>query len=125
MVELIELECQILRGAPGWASCTVRSRESILEIGPFSHALTEGIDDLVRATTCIVLGAWEQTFSMDDEPEPRWQWLLRREVRWHPHRHELGVTIRRIDDVVSDAGEEVFRVVCDPDDFGRAVLSAM
>jgi hypothetical protein len=62
---------------------------------------------------------------MDDEPEPRWEWGLRRELLWRPRRSELEVTIRRIDDVVGDVGDEVFRATCDPDEFGRAVLSAV
>lgn len=125
MVEPIELECRVLPNAPGWASCTVRSGDSFVEIGQFSHALTEGFDDLVRATTAIVSGSRRQTFSMDDEPEPSWQWVLAQELQWGPKRFELEVTIRRIDDVVSGAGETVFLAVCDPDDFGRAVVSAM
>ena len=119
------MEFQVLPGAHGWVSGTVRSGESFVEIGPFSHALTEGIDDLVRGTASILCGAWEQTFSMDDEPEPIWQWRLKRELLWQPKRYELSVTIRRIDDVVAGVGEDVFQAVCDPDGFGRAVVAAM
>ena len=125
MLEPISLEFEVLPGGPGWASCIVRSGERYLKIGHFSHALSEGLDDLVRATTCIVSGAWEQVFSMDDEPEPKWQWRLRRKLIWQPNRYELEISIRRIDDVATDAGEDVFASVCDPDDFGRAVLQAM
>jgi hypothetical protein len=125
MPECVELECRILPGAPGWASCSIRIGDKSLTIGAFSHVLSEGIDDLVRAATAVVLGAWDQAFSMDEEPEPRWQWTLRRRLLHRPRRFELEVTIKRIDDVVAEAGDQAFRAVCDPDDFGRAVLVAM
>jgi hypothetical protein len=64
---------------------------------------------------------------MDYEPEPRWQWRLKREMRRDvlAHRAILDVTITRFDDVVAMTGEEVFRATCDPDQFGGAVLSAL
>jgi hypothetical protein len=125
VVDAIQIELRILPGAPGWAAFKVQSGDRSVEIPMFSHALSDGFDDLVRATTCIVSGAWERTFSMDDEPEPRWQWLLKRNELWHPRRSGLEVTISRIDDVMVELGEEVFRTTCDADDFGRAVLEAM
>ena len=126
VLQPIERDLQINVGAPGWASCTVKSGERRIDVGPFSHVLTEGIDDLVRETAAIVSGAWQRTFSMDDEPQPRWQWLLKRELRGYgaARRHELDVTISRIDDLETMATNEVFRVTCDPDHFGNAVLVA-
>jgi hypothetical protein len=62
---------------------------------------------------------------MDDEPEPKWQWHLKRKLVWQPQRDELEIAIKRIDNIETDVGEDVFASVCDPDDFGRAVLQAM
>jgi hypothetical protein len=125
MVKPIKLECQVLPGAPGWAACTVQSGETIVRIGPFSHALTEGIDDLVRAATAIVSERTEQIFSMDDEPEPIWKWSLKPKLARGPSREELEVTIQRFDDVMSEHGVEVFHATCDRDQFGQAVVSAI
>ena len=128
MLEGIELDCRILPGPPGWASCTVRAGEQSVEIALFSHALTEGIDDLVRAALNVACGDWRlQAFSMDGEPEPSWQWQLKLDLRGYgpARRLELDVTITRIDDVDTMAGVEVLRATCDPDDFCRVVLAAM
>jgi len=125
MMEPIALEFEILPGAPGWATCTVRSGPRSVGIGPFSHVLSDGLDDLVRAATTIVSGAGQQTFSMDAEPEPRWEWSLNRNSVSRSRPSELEVTITRFDDVTFGIGEEVLRTVCDPDDFGRAVVSAI
>jgi hypothetical protein len=64
---------------------------------------------------------------MDDEPQPRWQWFLKHELRGqgHERRPELDVTISRIDDLETMVASEIFLVTCDPDDFGKAVLLAM
>jgi hypothetical protein len=128
MLSPVKLALRILPGSPGWAACSIRSGDHSVEVGPFSHALTDGIDNLVRATVSIVCGYWEaETFSMDNEPQPRWQWHLKRELRGYgpARRAELDVTITKFDDTDTIAGNQVFRVTCDPDDFGRAVLSAM
>ncbi|HEY1750463.1 MAG TPA: hypothetical protein VGG29_04335 [Caulobacteraceae bacterium] len=121
MAEPVEFDCSILTGPPGWASCSLRVGERSVKIGPFSHALTDGLDDLVRATVSIACqGGRAETFSMDDEPEPRWQWLLK--LARGP---ELDVVITRIDDVETMIATEVLRATCDPDDFGRAILSGL
>jgi len=120
MPELVHLDFQIT--GPGWAKCSVRLGPSAIEIGPFSHALSDGFDDLVRSTLLIVTGCWRTNFSMDDEPEPRWVWSLEQTQQYHPYRLELLITIT-LADMGGELGAVVLREICDPDDFARAVLA--
>jgi len=128
MLDAIEIECRILPGAPGWATLTVKAGGRSIEVPSFSHALTDSFDDLVRATLYLTCGGWRtKTFSMDDEPEPLWQWQLKREPRGYgPDRRQvLDVTTTRIDDLETMAATDIFIATCDPDQFARAVLEAM
>jgi hypothetical protein len=97
-------------------------------MAPFSGALTDPLDDFLRAALLIATGAYEVEFRFDGEPDPWWMWRLRQDVLAHPVRGELKVKISRWDlppEGSPEASPEVaFEAICDPDLFAFAVVSA-
>ena len=113
MASEVELTFNFSTANTGWATCVLRVGTASVEIGPFSQALTEGLDDLFRSSLLIATGAYRTSFTMDDEPEPKWSWELVQDRQYHPTREVLTVTIclQHWDD---ETGGVALHATCDP-----------
>lgn len=120
----VELAFSFSTTNTGWATCVLRIGATSVEIGPFSQAITDGLDDLFRSTLLMATGAYRASFSMDDEPEPKWLWALVQDRQYHPTREVLTVTVSRLHHWDDETGRIVLHATCDTDDFGFAVLAA-
>jgi hypothetical protein len=104
----------------GWADCDVEiagQRASMV-----ASYLSDALADMLAATTAVVKGAAESTFSFHEEPA---------EVRWCLRRagpERMRVRILRLEDAFADLPDEVGEVLLDADcrtrTFAGQVLSA-
>jgi len=104
----------------GWADCDVEIAGQ--QASMIASYLSDALADLLAATTAVVKGAAESTFSFHEEPA---------EVRWRLRRagpERMRVRILRLEDAFADLPDEVGEVLLDAEcrtrTFAGQVLSA-
>lgn len=106
--------------ALGWADCTISDQGMSCTVS--ASYLSDALCNLVIAATAIVSDFAAVTFRFDEEPG-EYRWVIK-----SPRPNEIELKILEFPQtwggLPDEEGVELFRTICLPGTFGRAVLEA-